>query len=256
MLAIAPGFTARFARSDSDLRSVQSLRYDVFVKEMGAGGPSVDHATGRESDVFDIFASHLMLEHDAHGQRQLAGVYRLMDRAQAQAAGGFSAAAEFDLAPLLNSGRPVIEVGRSCVRADYRGGQAMHMLWSGLASHLRRTGAEVLFGAASFAGTDSAALRAPLGLLMAQHLAPPDLRTQARGPGAVDVTPDAGADRKATLRAIPALIKAYLRLGGVVGQGACVDADFGTTDVCMILDVARMRPDLARQFGQCHDLVG
>jgi putative hemolysin len=47
-------------------------------------------------------------------------------------------------------------------------------------------------------------------------------------------------DRKAALRDIPPLIKAYLRLGGVVGEGACVDTAFNTVDVCMILDPALM----------------
>jgi putative hemolysin len=47
-------------------------------------------------------------------------------------------------------------------------------------------------------------------------------------------------DRRAAMLAVPALIKAYLRLGGFVGQDAYVDHAFNTTDVCLILDVARM----------------
>ena len=35
-------------------------------------------------------------------------------------------------------------------------------------------------------------------------------------------------------------LKAYLRLGGFVGEGAFIDRDFNTTDVCLILDTARM----------------
>ena len=47
-------------------------------------------------------------------------------------------------------------------------------------------------------------------------------------------------DRKAALMQIPPLIKAYLRLGGYIGQNAYVDHDFNTTDVCLILDVAKI----------------
>ena len=36
--------------------------------------------------------------------------------------------------------------------------------------------------------------------------------------------------------AMPALIKAYLRLGGYIGEGAFVDFAFKTVDVCLILD--------------------
>ena len=47
------------------------------------------------------------------------------------------------------------------------------------------------------------------------------------------------SSRKAMLDT-PALIKAYLRLGGVVGDGAYVDHAFNTTDVCLVLDTAKM----------------
>jgi putative hemolysin len=49
-------------------------------------------------------------------------------------------------------------------------------------------------------------------------------------------------DRLTALRAMPALIKAYLRLGGCVGEGAYVDVQFNTVDVCMVLDVLAMNP--------------
>jgi putative hemolysin len=39
---------------------------------------------------------------------------------------------------------------------------------------------------------------------------------------------------------MPALIKAYLRLGGFVGEGAWIDHAFNTTDVCLLMDTARM----------------
>ena len=47
-------------------------------------------------------------------------------------------------------------------------------------------------------------------------------------------------DRVSAMAAIPALIKAYLRLGGHVGDGAWIDHDFNTTDVCLVMDTARM----------------
>ena len=46
----------------------------------------------------------------------------------------------------------------------------------------------------------------------------------------------------------PALIKAYLRLGGFVGDGAYVDHEFNTTDVCLILDTARMNERQSRIY--------
>ena len=45
-------------------------------------------------------------------------------------------------------------------------------------------------------------------------------------------------DRCRAVCQIPTLIKSYLRLGGFVGDGAYLDRDFNTLDVCVILDRA------------------
>jgi putative hemolysin len=47
-------------------------------------------------------------------------------------------------------------------------------------------------------------------------------------------------DRATAMAAMPALIKAYLRLGGFVGDGAWIDREFNTTDVCLVMDTGRM----------------
>ena len=85
---------------------------------------------------------------------------------------------------------------------------------------------------------------APLSLLGREHLAQAALRPKAIGAGAVPLgaSGDFEIDRLAALRAMPALIKAYLRLGGCVGEGAYVDVAFNTVDVCMVLDVPAMNP--------------
>ena len=35
---------------------------------------------------------------------------------------------------------------------------------------------------------------------------------------------------------MPSLIKAYIRLGGFIGEDAFIDYEFNTTDVCLVLD--------------------
>jgi putative hemolysin len=47
-------------------------------------------------------------------------------------------------------------------------------------------------------------------------------------------------DRAAAMKMIPALIKGYLRLGGFVGDGAFIDRDFNTIDVCLVMDTEKM----------------
>jgi len=237
----APLFETALARTPEDLRAALALRYHVFVLEMGAGGAGVDHAAGLEQDAFDTHALHLLLRDRTRPEDdQVIGVYRLMDDGAARAAGQFYSEGEYDLAPLRARGRRLLEMGRSCVHPDYRDGQALFHLWQGLAAHVRDSGAEILFGVASFHGTEPGALAQPLSLLHHRHLAPEPLRVRSRLFQPMDMLPEDRMDRLAALRQMPPLIKAYLRLGGRVGAGAYVDHAFNTTDVCLVVDTARM----------------
>ena len=242
-------FTVKIADTPEEHRAAQALRYDVFVRELGAGGPLVDHEAGLERDAFDDHCDQMIACDRATGQ--VVGVYRLLRADQAARAGRFYSEDEYDLAPLRASGRRLLELGRSCLHRDYRGGLVMFELWSALASYVADHGIEILFGVASFHGTDAARLAAPLSLLHHAHLAPPDLRVCARPEGfhPMDLIAPGDLDRAAAMVQVPSLIKAYLRLGGVVGEGAFIDRIFNTTDVCLILDTARMTARAALYSG-------
>lgn len=239
MNAAEPEFEARLARDDSEVNAALRLRYAVFVEELGGDGPLVDHARRLERDPFDPHCEHLILI-DRAGE--VVGVYRLMTDARAAAGLGFYSASEYDLAPLLASGRRLLELGRSCLRRDVRGGAAMFHIWKALAEYVLANRIEILFGVASFHGTDIAALAERLSFLHHFHLAPEALRVRARPEvfQRMDLMPAEQIDRKAAVAAMPALIKAYLRLGGFVGEGAFVDHQFNTTDVFVMMDTAQM----------------
>lgn len=235
----------RFARDDADLCAAQRLRYDVFVTEMGAHGVGVDDHNQLETDRFDRFAQHLLLiDEDLEGNDQVVGVYRLMTRSDALKAGQFYSGSEFDLDLLLASNRRILELGRTCVHPRYRNGMALAVLWQGLTDFVRMHDIDILFGTASFQGTDIAKLREPLAHLHQAYLVGPELRVMAHGDGAIamDSFAQVDVDRVRAMRQMPALIKSYLRLGGRIGAGAYVDDAFNTTDVFLILDVAALSP--------------
>ena len=143
---------------------------------------------------------------------------------------------------MINSGRPLLELGRSCVHPSLRGGSSIYVLWNALARYVLDRGVEIMFGVASFHGTNASAIAAPLAYLHQHHLAPPDLRVTACPPNALDMrlVAKGQVDRANAMRLTPALIKAYLRLGGFVGDGAYVDHEFNTIDVCLVMDTAQM----------------
>lgn len=240
-----PHFELRLAETPQDLQAAQRLRYAVFVEELGGDGPLVDHAARLEKDAFDPFYDHLVLidtRRDAQARDHVVGVYRLLRDDQAAKLGRYYVEDEYDLSALKTCGRKLLELGRSCLHPDYRGGTAMYQLWKGLAAYVFEHEIEVLFGVASFHGTDIGALKQPLSYLHQAHLAPAELRVRAQPDHfqSMDLLPPDQIDRKAAMLATPALIKAYLRLGGFVGEGAYIDHAFNTTDVCLIMDTAKM----------------
>ena len=244
----ASGFTVKIADTEEELRAAQALRYDVFVRELGGDGDLVDHDQGLEQDQFDPFFDHMIVQDVATGKT--VGVYRLLRDDHAAQMGRFYSEDEYDLAPLRASGRKLLELGRSCLHPDYRGGAAMFHLWSGLAEYVADHEIEILFGVASFHGTDPAPLANSLSMLHHNHLAPEDLRVRSKVFQPMDlVAPDA-LDRRQAMIDTPALIKAYLRLGGYVGEGAFVDHAFNTTDICLILDTEKMNARHSRLYSQ------
>jgi putative hemolysin len=245
-------FELRLAVSEADLKAAQRLRYSVFVEELGGDGPMVDHAARLEADRFDPWFDHLLLLDRRRAESdRVIGVYRVMHEDAARRAGQFYSEDEYDLGPLRSSGRRLLELGRSCLHPEYRGGTAMMHLWAGLAQYIATHKIEVMFGVASFHGLDPAPLAAPLSFLHHRHLAPSEIRPVARAEGyqRLDLIAEADLDRPAAIRAIPSLIKAYLRLGGFVGQGAYIDGPFNCIDVCLVMDVARI-PEKGRAMYQ------
>ncbi|MDE0212075.1 MAG: GNAT family N-acetyltransferase [Boseongicola sp.] len=240
----AAHLTLRLATTEEDRLAAERLRYEVFVEELGGDGDMVDHEGRFERDQFDPDFDHLILvdsNRDRAALDHVVGVYRVLP-------GGlrdrFYSEDEYDVSLLVESGRKLLELGRSCVRQGYRGGIALHLLWTGLADYVRQRDIEILFGVASLHGTDTDALAEPLSHLHHSYLAPPELRVRAREDvyQPMDLLAPEEIDRVAAMRATPALIKSYLKLGGFVGDGAFVDHKFNTTDVCLVIDIELMKP--------------
>ena len=229
----------RLAHSDAEVEAAQRLRYHIFYREMAAKPTDAMATSGRDFDAFDAFADHLLVVDRSRGDGADAVVatYRLLRRVNAARAGQFYTADEYEIGALIDYPGEILELGRSCVAADYRTGAVMQLLWRGIATYVFHYDIGVMFGCASLPGVDPVQLAMPLSYLHHNHLAPPDLRTRAVPSRytAMDQVPADQIDRRAALSALPPLIKGYLRLGGYVGDGAVVDPQFHTTDVCVIV---------------------
>lgn len=238
---VTEDYCLKLAETPAEQSAAARLRWQVFVEEMGARATGPE---GEERDRFDAFADHLILKDRKNPDEghNVVGVYRLLRGDVAAAGPGFYSAGEFDLAPLLATGRPMLELGRSCIARDHRGGHALRLLWLGLADYVQTHGIELVFGVASFPGTDPSRFDQALTHLHAHHRAVPDLRATARSRNAIplDRVPEDARDPLAAVKSIPPLLKSYLRIGGKVGDGAYVDHEFNTTDVFLVMDTNAM----------------
>ncbi|HUN42297.1 MAG TPA: GNAT family N-acyltransferase [Acetobacteraceae bacterium] len=229
----------RIAATPAERDAVQSLRYRVFYRELGATADDETARTGRDRDRFDAVADHLIVVDHAidSGADGVVGTYRLIKQDAAAQLGRFYSADEYDIAPILDFPGRILELGRSCVDLAYRNRVAMQLLWRGIAAYVFHYQIDLMFGCASLPGTDPDALATELTYLYQNHLAPPALRPRALPHRFVEMRrlrPEAVDTRRALVQ-MPPLIKGYLRLGGFVGDGAVIDRQFNTTDVAVVV---------------------
>ena len=250
----------RLARSRSEVRRAQALRYQVFYQELDAIADARTLQKRRDVDPFDAVCDHLLVfDHSSRrrtltGQKPaIVGTYRLLRQDVAELNSGFYSADEYDIGPLVESHRDLrfLELGRSCVLAPYRNKRTVELLWHGNWSYVLMHRIDAMFGCASLEGTDPDKLAMALSYLHHFHGAPEGWNVRALDHRYVDMNrmPADAIDQKAALRALPPLIKGYLRLGGYVGDGAVIDYQFNTTDVMIVLPVHAINPRYVSYYG-------
>ena len=278
--AIGP-LEVRLASTRAELRAAQRLRYQVFYEEMSATPSMTALVRRRDEDPYDPLCDHLLVVDRGcrtptpspqrglsrlgwrRSHRPLAdpivGTYRILRQEIAERHDGFYSQSEYNVAPLLaaKSDLEFMELGRSCVLPSHRTKRTVELLWHGLWTYIREHGVDVMIGCASFEGIDPDAHAMALSFLHHHALAPPEWRVRAHESLWIDMNRLAAdrIDAKAALKALPPLIKGYLRLGAYFGDGAVVDAKFGTTDVLVILPVERIDPRYFARFGAPDELT-
>ena len=252
----AGALEVRLAANDAEVEAAQRLRYRIFFEEEGARATEEARASGLDVDAYDPVCDHLLVFDHARVDAPVVGTYRLLRQSVAARHGGFYSAGEFDLGPLLagaGTGLQLLELGRSCVAADFRDAPTISLLWRGIASYLKANGIGHMFGCGSLQGVEVGEHAQALAYLHHHHLAPPELRAYAwedSGRVECDRLPVGSYDARAAARALPPLIKGYLRVGAMIGDGGSLDRDFNTIDVFVIMPVDRITERYAARYMQ------
>jgi L-ornithine Nalpha-acyltransferase len=255
----------RLATKKSDIRKAQRLRSRVFFEEGGAAPDGAGALVRRDICRFDKVCDHLLvIDHAARNRfgkikPKVVGAYRLLRHEVAQENFGFYSAQEFDIGPLLarHPNSRFLELGRSCVLADYRGKKTIEMLWRGIWAYVKHYRIDAMIGCASLEGTDPDKLASQLSFLFHHAKAAPEWVVNPLPQRFVTMNrlEKEQVDAKRALASLPPLIKGYMRVGAKFGEGAVVDRQFGVTDVFVVMPINEIEGRYIEYFGAPEDLA-
>ncbi|MDH4414167.1 MAG: GNAT family N-acetyltransferase [Rhizobium sp.] len=246
----------RLARTEREIDAAQAVRYRVFVEEMKAQVSADDARRGREVDSWDSVCDHLLVldrSIDGDAEDQIVGTYRILRHEEAMAHGGFYSGSEFRVGDLVarHPQKRFMELGRSCVLPQYRTKRTVELLWQGCWAYALQHRIDAMFGCGSFPGTQPEEHALALSFLHQNAVAKGDWAVDALPHlyREMDLMPSEAVNARRALFAMPPLIKGYLRLGAMVGNGAVVDHAFNTTDVLIILPISSISGRYVNYYG-------
>lgn len=256
VLARAGTLELRLAATDRDVRRAQRLRFEVFYEQGRAIPDAASAAARRDLCAFDPSCDHLLVVDTGAPAERVVGTYRLMRGDVAARRGGFYSATAFEIAPLLarHLGARFLELGRSCVHADYRARRAIELLWQGIGIYAARHGIDVLIGCSSLPGVDPEDLAAPLSFAFhhAAAAAAWQVEPVASRAARMDWIARDAIDARRSFASLPPLMKAYMRAGGTFASRAAIDRQFGTTDLFTVLRLDAANPRYMAHFAPAH----
>lgn len=228
-------YLVREASGTADLKAALDLRARAFG------------TAGQETDAFDETCVHLLME-DVQAAATVCCFRLALLHTPADLEHSYCARYH-DLGALLERGGPVLELGRFCIDPDRRDPDILRMAWAALTRLVDETGARMLIGCASFAGTDPDSYRDAFALLASRHLAPLSWRPLTRDIDAIAYVERyrQPPDQARALIQMPPLLRSYLAMGGRVGDHAVVDPALNTLHVFTVLEIAAI-PDARKRL--------
>lgn len=237
-------YTVRLTRGPDERRAAQRVRFEVFHLELGEG-LAESTAQGFDEDPFDDWCDHLVLI-DRRSDR-IVGTYRLQTYDRAAEGRGLYCGQEFAVEMLPDHYlQHSVELGRACILAQHRQGNALFALWRGIAQYMTATSKRYLFGCCSLTGTTPLPGRIAERWLVENGKAHDELFVPVR-PGYACPEAEVSEDEVKAFK-LPKLFGTYLRYGALNCSPPAIDHAFGTTDFLVLLDVDAIDPRMRALF--------
>ena len=243
-------FLLKTAETSAELKAAFQLRYDVFYSEL-KGSPKENKL---DIDEFDFHCDHLIIVDEKTGA--VVGTYRLRvssDPLNEFVSVPFYSSREFNISRILTLEGRKLELGRACIRKEYRSGLIISLLWKGISKYMSKNQAQILFGCASFQIKTSREAALIHRYFFEEKKYTPEYHCP---PTLAYKMPDFEAweahfkrlltaeERTEAESLVPSLCKAYLKMGAYLGGEPAWDEEFNCIDFLTILN----REDLNRSL--------
>lgn len=250
-------YRLRLAQSVDDRDAACRLRFKVFNIELGEGLES-SYQTGMDTDQFDLFCEHLLVEDklESHPARRIVGTYRMQSGTTAARNLGYYSEQEFDLAPYEPLRAGTLELGRASIDRDHRTPEVLTLLWRGIAQYATEMGLRYLIGCSSLNSKDPRQGWQMYSQLE-QYRVAPEFRTVPTAAYACPSEHEGECTQPSpcqqdlpapTPAKVPKLLKTYLAIGARICGPPAWDREFGTIDFLTLLDLELLSPAARNRF--------
>jgi putative hemolysin len=247
-------YRLRLAENAEDREAACRLRFKVFNIELGEGLES-SYQTGLDTDQFDLFCEHLLVEEKLTGR--VVGTYRMQSGTTAARRMGYYSAQEFNFAPYEPLRAEILELGRASIDREHRTPEVLTLLWRGIAQYANDMGLRYLVGCSSLTSKNPVEGWQMYGLLENYRVSP-EFTTEPTAAYASPIEiegrlaqtspdPQETSITPAPAR-VPKLLKTYLAIGARICSPPAWDREFGTIDFLTLLDLRLMSPSARHRF--------
>jgi putative hemolysin len=250
-------YRLRLAQSVEDRAAACRLRFKVFNLELGEGLES-SYQTGLDTDQFDLFCEHLLVEDKQTGR--VVGTYRMQSGATAGRNLGYYSEQEFEFAPYEPLRADILELGRASIDRDHRTPEVLTLLWRGIAQYASNMGLRYLIGCSSLTSKDPVEGWQVYRQLehyrvspefetapTATYACPSEQEGAYAQQSPCQQDPSMGTSAPTQAR-VPKLLKTYLAIGARVCCPPAWDREFGTIDFLTLLDLKLISPSARNRF--------
>lgn len=237
-------YSVRFATDPAQVAEAQALRYRVFYQE-NQGQPTAEMSElRREVDEWDEVAYHIIVT-DRNADDAVVGTLRLVSNLRLHEGQLFYTEKAFNLDRLRNRYQRILELSRYCIEPGGRSGTILMLIWKYAMKFIMDHNYQLMLGCASFPGTDVTQHKDILTYLYRHNLAPTELMPQpiVANAVAIDRLNRESAQWDDAKKAVPTLLRGYLKLGAKISDAAIIDPQFNTVFVCIYVDANEMLQD-------------